>query len=803
MRQALRAARRALLRHPAFSVTTMLVFALALAGLSAISSIVRSTLFAPLPFAAPDQLVQIEIVKGGERGKVSVRELEDVRERSNTLAALGAFVPGAEYSISGQAGPEKPPAILMTSNLFEVLGIKLLYGTTWPSAFDRERQFGLVLSHRVWQRQFGGDPTIVGRMIPVDASPFFTPAYTIHGVLPPGIDFPGATDLYRSFFINPAFPSLEDRAARNAVGIARLREGVSPSQAQAELSAIADRLRAEFPATNDGVTLLVRPLREAYVGDLRPYLVVLMVGVGLLLAAAVANVANLFVSFALNKEHEIAVKRALGGPRHVIVRDFALEGALLAGAGGVLGCALGWTLLRALSAAVRLDLPTWMIPRFDVPVVVLTMAVAILCGVTAGTFAGLSFSGSGSSALLRAGERGRVGGRREKVIHTTLVGMELAFAVMLLLGTTLMVRTFVALTRTDVGFRTERLLTFRLPLPWTYPVEQRLVFFDEALRQIRALPGVVDAGYSSNMALAQVAQAETKTVVAEGQSVTDAAANPLVNIQRISERYIPAMAIPLLQGRGLTESDDVRGQLVALVNRALAGRLWPNQSALGRRLLAPDGKQWLMVVGVVGDVRHERASAEPGYDVYVSVRQFTSNWNHVAVRTSVEPMSLVEPIQKIVWSLDPTQAVYDFKTMQQRVLDTEWIRRVVAIILGAGAVVTLQLAGIGVYGVVTYFVSRRTREIGVRMALGASPENVLRDVLRRGWQMAAPGVACGLAGTLLGVRLLSNLLYGVHAYDVWSFVGVPLMLMLIVTVASWIPARRATHINPSEALQAQ
>jgi ABC-type antimicrobial peptide transport system permease subunit len=240
-----------------------------------------------------------------------------------------------------------------------------------------------------------------------------------------------------------------------------------------------------------------------------------------------------------------------------------------------------------------------------------------------------------------------------------------------------------------------------------------------------------------------------------------------------------------------------------LVNAQLATRLWPRESALGHRVLAPDGKQWLTVVGVVGDVRHDRASADPGYDLYVPVRQFTANWNHVAVRTSVDPMSLVEPIQKIVRSLDPTQAVYDFKTMRQRVMDTEWIRRVVAIVLGAGAVVTLLLAGIGVYGVVAYFVSRRTREIGVRMALGASPEMVLRTVLRQGWQMALPGVVVGLVGTLLGVRLLASLLYEVPAYDVWSFIGVPLVLMLIVTVASWVPARRATHVNPTEALQAQ
>jgi predicted permease len=277
----------------------------------------------------------------------------------------------------------------------------------------------------------------------------------------------------------------------------------------------------------------------------------------------------------------------------------------------------------------------------------------------------------------------------------------------------------------------------------------------------------------------------------------------VVTVQRVSSGFFTAMQIPLREGRLFADNDDERGQRVAIVNSALANRLWGGQSPLGRRVSAPEGGEPLVVVGVVGDVRHERASGDVGADLYVSVRQFSSNWNHVIVRTTVSPLSLIEPIQRIVTQLDPNQPVYDFKTMQQRLADTEWTRRVVAAILGSGAVVALLLSAVGVYGVVAYLVGRRTREFGLRMALGATHEAVMRSVLRDGVVMAVPGICAGMVATAVGARALSELLYGVSTFDPLSFIVVPLLLVAVVLGASWVPARRATRVNPTEALRAE
>jgi putative ABC transport system permease protein len=444
-----------------------------------------------------------------------------------------------------------------------------------------------------------------------------------------------------------------------------------------------------------------------------------------------------------------------------------------------------------------------MIPQLDVPMAAIVVSLAVLCGGIAGGAPALGFSGTASADRLRAGERGRVGGRRQRLLHRGLVGVEIAFAVILLIGSALMVRTFIELRSTDVGFNTERLLTLRLPLPWTYPAAQQVAFFDEAMRQIRALPGVLDVAYSSDLALAQVAQGERLTAAIDGQSARDAAGNPVVTVQRVSSGFFSTMQIPLLQGRTFSDSDDERGQRVAVINNMLAKRLWPGQNPIGRRIGAPTGTEPLVVAGVVGDVRHERASGEVGLDLYVSSRQFPSGWNHVVVRSTVSPMSLVDPIQRIVTSLDANQPVYDFKTMAQRLEDTEWTRRIVAAILASGAVVALLLSAVGVYGVVAYIVSRRTREFGVRMALGATHEAVLQSVLRDGVAMAVPGIAAGIVATALGARMLTELLYGVATFDPLSFMAVPLLLIAVVLAASWIPARRATRVSPTTALRAE
>lgn len=790
---------RSLVRAPGFALIAVSTLALGTGSAAAVFSLVDAVLWRPAPFAEPERLVQIGTMRGGEGGKISLRELDDLHERLAAAEDIAAYVPGAQYSLTEGAAPEKASAILASHNLFAVLGVPLLYGGNFPPSYDRERHNAIVLSHGLWQRQFGGDPAIVGRTLAIDATPgVSTPPYVVAGVMPSGTDFPARTDVYRSLFINNGFPDRLRRDARNAIGVARLARGVTVAQARQELAAISDRLAGEFPDTNQAVSLTLTPLGDVYVGRIRLYLLLLLAAVATLLAIACINVANLFLSRALDRRSDLAVRRALGASRIRIVRQITLEGGTLALAGGALGVVLAHAFLAVLVRLVKLDLPAWMTVQVDTRAVLFTAVVSAVAGLTAAVWPALRTSTvSDVEAIRSAGSRAIGSARHGRLRRALLIG-EIAVSALLLVGAGLMLQTFRVLWQADPGFAPGGLLTFRVGLPVYYGPARARQFYEELLTRLESLPGVQGAATNSNLPLAQVAQGDRQTLVAEGQDVAQIAANPYVNYQRVSHRYFDSMHVSTLAGRAFDARDGEGTLAVAIVNRRLAERLWPGQDALGKRLRQPAANApWLVVVGVVGDVRHESLTAPEGFDVYLSAMQSPQSWNHVVIRTAQgDPMQLADAARRAVWAINPLQPVTEMQSMRERMLDTAWPQRASAFLLGVFACLAVTLAAVGIYGVTAYTVGQRRREFGVRRALGARRLDLAAAVLREVGHAAGIGLAAGLGVAVLATRAVRPLLYGVTPLDPLTFAAVALLLFGIALAAATIPARQAAAVDP-------
>jgi predicted permease len=799
----LRVGARSLLSRPGFSIVAIVTLALGIAVNTAVFSIVNTVLLRPLPFHDAERLVQLETVRGGERGKLSLREVRDIEERTKIFSEVAAFVPGSQYSLAGEGTPEKPQAILMTHNLFRVLGVALQHGETFPEAYDRSRFDAIILSHDLWQRQFGGNPRVIGTTIGLDSTADIQTAYRIFGVLPAGFDFPARTDLYRSLFIGRRFPDHERREARNVLGVARLRDGVSVDEARATVRTIGAQMAEEFRATNTGVELHARTLRDTYVDDVRPYVLFMTAAVALVLLVVCSNLANLLLSRAIGREQEVAIRAALGASRRHIVQQLLAETLLLAAAGGLAGVAIAAALLRALTALVKLDLPSWMRVDLDVRVLVIAAATSILAGLMAGILP--AWRTATMAGALGRHARGAIGSLRHQRLRRALIVGEVALSLILLVAAGLMTRTFVTLMNRDVGFRPDSLLTFRLALPVRTPAPQALSFHQRLIERLEALPGVTAAALNANLPLAQVGQPDFGGVAAEGQPEAEAAKNPYVHYQRVTPGYFRVMGLPLLRGRGFAMEDREGAALVAVVSRRLADRLWPGQDPVGKRIVRDSlGERiMLVVVGVAGDVIHDRLTSDPGYAVYLSSAQFTDNWTHFVLHTRIDPSALVPAVREAVWAIDPKQPVFDFQPMQERMLDTVWQHRVAAALLGVFGLLALVLAATGLYGVMAYLVSQRTKEIGLRLALGAGPRRLLGQVLGESLALTGAGLAVGLLGAAVLARMLSGLLFQVSIWDPMTFLIVPIVLLASAAAAALVPAWRAARVDPTLALRTE
>jgi putative ABC transport system permease protein len=795
---------RMLRARPAFAALIVLTLGVGIGANSAIFSVVHALLLQPFPFKDPDRLVRIATVKGGEEGPLAIPELDDLQALSQVVESVAGYTDQGLYNASGFGAPEELQATITTHNLFDVLGVAPLVGTTFPVHYDRSRQFGLVISHDLWTRRFGRDPDIVGRTMTLDGSP----GYVIHGVLPPEFNFPSHSDLFRSSGIAASPAQYERRDRRERLALVRLKPGVSIEQARGQIDALARRLEREFPATNAGLGFRVTPLRDLYVGQVRPYLLLLFGGVMLVLLIACANVVNLLLSRAISRDRELAIRLALGAQRGRIIRQLLTESLVLAILGGAVGLILAIAGVNVIGALVRMPLPPWMELKTNGPVLAFLTLISLVTGLAAGLVPALRNTTRLHDAL-KDGSRGSSEGTRQAKLRSLLIVSEVALAVVLLIFAGLMVRTVWSLQRVDPGFQSQSLLTFRVELGWrAYETHDKAMAFQtRMLDRLAALPGVEAVGYDTNLWLSGKAR-EPGPVTAEGQSLEAQKANPFVHWHVISPGYLQTMRTPLVAGRTLTDLDTVETMPVALLSARLARRLWPDEDPIGKRVsdgsVDATGKTvWLTVVGVAGDVQHQQLGGEASLEVYRSFRQVYVGGGWFVLRTRVDPASLARSATALVAQTDPNQSYFDVQTMPDRIAGGIWQRRTAGALFLAFAAIAALLSSIGLYSVLSYMVSQQRREVGVRIALGAQPPDVLRLVIGRGLRLTLIGLLAGLACAAPLAGSVAGLLYGVSPFDPLTFIGVPALLAVIATLACYLPARRATKIDPIVALRAE
>ena len=794
----LRQSLRGLAARPWLTVVIVLTLALGIGANAAVFSVIDALLLRPLPYQNPDRLVRIGSVLGGDEGAMTYPELRDVTGLIDVFEDVAAYTDQGQYNASGDGPPEELAATITTHNIFRVLGTAPVIGGTWPDGYDRSRHFSVVISDGLWTRRFGRDPHVRRRTMTLDGAE----GYEIVGVAPPNLTFPTRSDLFRSIGIAADPAAYERRDRRYVWFVARMRRGVTYAQAQSALDRLAVQLERTYPASNTGIRFRLTPLRDLYVGNVRAYLLLLVGGVAFVLLLACANVANLLLSKAVGRQRDLAVRGALGASRADLVRQLLLEAVILAGAGAVAGIGVAAAVIRLLTTVVDLRLPAWMSVTLDWRVLIFLGAAATVAALAAGLLPAIRLSRPDLATDLKDSTRGSSAGAGHQRLRHALVAGEVAIAALLLVGAGLMLQTVWQLQRVNLGFEPDRLLTFRVELGWRAydTIAKSANFYTKAIDGLLARGDVTSVGIDSNLPLSGKPRDPGQIVVA-GQSAQEAADNPFVNAHWISPGVFGTLRVPLVSGRAFTDDDRDGTQNVAIVNRRFADRFFPGESPVGKQIRYNSSRDWKTVVGVVGNVRHQDVTGGPGLDVYAPYRQANVSGVYVVVRTKADPRTLAPALSALVWGIDPNQSFFDVRTMEDRVATILWHQRAAGWLFAAFAVLALVLAASGLYAVLSYAVSQQTRELSVRIALGASRRDVIALVLSRTMLLVAGGLAAGLAGAVTIGHLIGGLLFGVAATDVWTFVAVPLLLAFVAAVAAYLPARRATRIDPLIALR--
>lgn len=771
-------------------------------------ALVNGFLLSDPPYAHPERLVRIVSQRGTETGMLSVREIYDLRAEARLFEGF-ASMRNTQYNVTGGGPPEALTALVNTHNLFELLGVTPVLGETWPFSHEGQQVFEIVIGYDLWLTRFGGDRNIIGRPIMLDGAP-----YRVLAVMPPGFNFPLSAQLYRRV---PA-GDLVSRSIRESSVLARLKPGVTVEQAQQELNAVAARWEVSYPDTNKGVRLNVTSFREGYIGKAGPYLLLLMGAVVFVLLIACVNIVNLMLARAISREKELAIRSALGATRWTLIRHTLSETSVLALAGGVLGLGVSFIAVRLVKGLFAFSIPDWMELNVDLRVLGFTLLLCVSVCVVTGFVPALRASRLNSIDFLKIETRGTHGGERTTRARHLLVISQIALALVLLVGAGLTMASFYNLQRVDLGFESEQLLTLKMDPPWfKYKlVSQTAPFYRRVIEQISNIPGVEGAAFNDSLPLAgqDVREGANRlNIEIEGQSSPDKEHNPYVNAQIVSKEYFHTLRVTLVRGRCFDQRDQINTTLVALVSERAAERFWSTRDPIGQRFrltgrpqnYRPDGGDqtdpWLSVVGVVGNVKQRGIETGPGLDVYVSDQQLFSPESYVAIRTRLKQESLLPQVKRAIWSVDPEQSVFDVHTMDERVQRTIWQQKLAGVAFGIFAGIAMILAGVGIYGVMSYNVSQRTREFGIRMALGAEPRSIVRTVLKEGFVLTLNGIVCGTLGAVLIIRLLRSSLFGIAAANPAIYVLVTLALAVLSLSACYLPARRALILDPSAALR--
>jgi putative ABC transport system permease protein len=803
--QDLRFAARSLRKHPGFALVIVLTLALGIGADTAIFSVVNASLLRPLPYGDPDRLVSVQARRGVDDLGVSWLDYLDWKARSRSLEDL-AYFQEARIHLGFADGAASAGAVMTTRNLFSLLRVEPALGRGFlPEEAVPGAAKVALLSHDLWMERFGADPNVLGRMVRVEGE-----SHTVIGVMPPGFHFPSNADLW--ICVEPLeMANANPRTLRGMEVIGRLRPGISLETAAADLRGVAAELARQHPESNTGVEVAPAPLRDRWVGDVRTSLLLLLGACGFLLLIACANVANLLLARAVARQREISVRTALGAGRWRLVRQLLTESLLLAGLGGLAGLLLAtWgtrALLSALIAASPAELPAWIHVETDATVLAFALGVSLLVGLLFGLAPILPATRVNLTSTLKEGGRGTDGGGSRHVRHLLVVS-EVALALLLLLGAGLTTKSLLRLWNVDPGFRTDgvQTLTARFPYFGMEDRQARASLFRQAQERIAALPGVDAVGANTDLPLTGTEAWNRTDFVLPGQTPEEARLNPKANLQRITPGYFQAMGIPLLQGRAFTDATE---QEVAprsiIVNRSLAARLWPGRDPLGQRIEIgrdPSRSNTWTVVGVVGDVRHQGLDRDAGLDLYVPFFQFPSyDALTFVVRGRGEAGAPAAAARSEIRAVSADLLVESAAPLDRLLSRALWQPRLWGALFGAFSAVALLLATVGIYGVMSFLVGQRTREIGLRMALGAGRAAVAKLLLGQGLRLTLAGIAVGLAGAVLLGRFLSGLLYQVEPTDLPTWLAISLLLTAVALLATWIPTRRAMAIDPMVALR--
>jgi putative ABC transport system permease protein len=798
----IRFAVRGLLKHPAFTVIAVVTLALGIGGSTSIFTVVNAALLRGLPYKSPDRLYHIwEQTPKQEfpKREFSYPDYQDYQQ-NNVFEGLAAYTGGGTI-LSGQGDPENLNAPRVNAAFFSVLGVDPLLGRTFQNGEDNQGGPAVtVLTYGLWQRRFGADPNIVGRALTLNGQ-----SYTVIGVLPASFQFAlRPADLFLPY--QPTQNQLTRRYMHGTNLIGRLKSDKTADEAQSELGLIAGRIEQQFNDSHAGVRVRVVPLQEEIVGNVRPILLVLLGAVGFVLLIACANVASLLLTRSLSRQKEVAIRSALGASRWRVIRQLLTESILLSLVGGGAGLLIAYWGVPALVAVLPQSqlnaMPFLQSLHIDGSILAFSFGLSLLTGLVFGLAPALQSSRLDLNEALKEGGRQTSAGAGHR-LRSAMVVSEIALAVVLLVGAGLMMKSLLRLLQTNIGFKTENLLTMTViapPSKYT-DVNQQINFNDRLREHVQSLPGVAGAG---TVNILPVNSGNTTRFFIDGDPVPAAGSETEANIRNVSDDYFKTLGVPLLAGRMFDQRDAADKPGVVIIGKTIADRMFAGRDPVGMRIkyssieAPPD-----LIVGVVGDVKITGIDEALRPVLYYPFRQSSSFFANLVVRTNTDPNTLAAAIRHEVRTLEPDAAILNVRTMDEMIAQTpaSFMRRFPALVISIFAGVALLLASIGIYGVVSYSVSQQTHYIGVRMALGASPSDILKMVLKQGLLLAILGVGIGVGAALGLMRLLRTLLYQVSATDVSTFTIVTGTLFFVALLACFLPARRATKVDPLVALR--
>jgi len=800
---------RQLRRNPRFTAVAAITFALGIGASTALFSVVNSVLLRPLPYKDPDRLVmlfekdktfQVDTLQPDRNGlmSTSIPGLLDWRARIDVFEEVGAYhwFP-SRFVFTSAREPEEVFGGKVTANLFAVLGVQPILGRSFVPGEDGPGENDeVLLGYRFWQRRFNSDPGIVGKSAALSGR-----AYTVVGVMPPGFEFPRGEQLWIPYALE-FDPKKQSRNTKNLEVIARLKAGVSVGQAETVLKTLAAMSEQRIPSGQKNWTAAVVPLRQHLLGDTRARLLLLFGATGFVVLIACSNLANMLLARGVLRTREMAMRAALGAGRFRLLRQVIVETVLLAVVGGAAGLAIAIWAVRALVALGSATVPQLQGVRPDWRVMLFALACSLTAGAVSALVPALRASRTDVNEALKqtpgvsdaSGSARRLGG--------ALVVSELALAMVLLAGAGLMVNTMAHLYTVDLGFQPQNVLTMRITLPaykygeiWRIRAVRAGAFFDQALERVKALPGVKSAALIDALPFSGVQWGTDISVEGRGQETF------ATHTRVATAGYFQTMGIPLRAGRFFTGQDNNAAPPVAIINDTLSRQIWPDENPIGKHISNGRPDNWWTIVGVVGAARHLRLDLPAGPEMYRPQAQEMSSEMFLVLRASGDPTRLAPAVRQQIWSIDKDQPVEDVRTMEDRIAGYAAGRRFYTLLLGIFSALAVALAGVGIYGVISYSVSERRHELGIRMALGAQRTDILNLVVGQGFKLTLVGVIVGVAGAFTLGRFLSGLLYGVKPSDPLTFVAVALILTAVALLASYVPARRATKVDPMVALR--